>query len=116
MGKTKTSIRPKASSKKFPGKKYKLKSGLVLREIDPAANLINQNFIAEAVWECLKTDDPEGVVEVISNHLYACNVTKMARKANLPKTTFYHSLRSKNPTIKTLCKLVKMAYDQYGMK
>lgn len=116
MGKIKISTKPKASLRKFQDKRHKFKTGPVLKEIDPTAELLDQDFIASAVWECLKKDDPEGIIEIINIHLDACNVTKMARTVNLPKTTFYHSLRSKNPTIKTLCKLVKMAYERYGMK
>lgn len=73
-------------------------------------NLIDQfgskRRIGRAIWECLKNEDPEGVIEMIKIHLDAVNKVQAAKKAALPKTTLYHSLRSKNPTIKTLAKLV----------
>jgi len=47
----------------------------------------------------LKNGDSEGVIEVIQIHLEACNKTQLAKEAHLPKTTLYHSFRSKNPTI-----------------
>lgn len=57
--------------------------------------------------ECLQNNDPEGVIEVISIHLKALNQVKEATQPELPRSTVYHSLyKSKNPTIKTLAKLV----------
>ena len=73
---------------------------------DPTASLLDEDRIGRAIWECLKNDDPEGVIEVIQIHLEAVNKTQIAKKADLAKTTLYHSFRSKNPTIKTLAKLI----------
>jgi len=73
---------------------------------DPTAALLDEERIGRAIWECLKNGDSEGVIEVIQIHLEAYNKTQLAKEAHLPKTTLYHSLRSKNPTIKTLAKLV----------
>lgn len=56
--------------------------------------------------EYLKNNDPEGVIEVISTYLNAIEKTHFAKKANIPKSTLYHSLKSKNPTIKTLAKII----------
>lgn len=77
-----------------------------VRRYDPTEALLDEERIGRAIWECLKNGDPEGVIEVIQIHLTACNKAQLARDADLPKTTLYHSLRSKNPTIKTLAKLV----------
>lgn len=73
---------------------------------NPTQALLDEDRIGRAIWECLKEGDSEGVIEIIQIHLEAVNKTQLARRAELPKTTLYHSLRSKNPTIKTLAKLV----------
>ncbi|MFN0065126.1 MAG: DNA-binding protein [Chlamydiales bacterium] len=73
---------------------------------DPTEALLDEERIGRAIWECLKNGDSEGVIEVIQIHLEAYNKTQLAKEAHLSKTTLYHSLRSKNPTIKTLAKLV----------
>jgi Predicted transcriptional regulator len=73
---------------------------------NPTAALLDEERIGRAIWECLKNGDSEGVIEVIQIHLEACNKTQLAKEAHLPKTTLYHSFRSKNPTIRTLAKLV----------
>lgn len=108
MVKTKTSVRQKASTKNIQLKKktrsIKLDAGI--DRYDPTAALLDEERIGRAIWECLKNGDSEGVIEVIQIHLEAYNKTQLAKEAHLPKTTLYHSLRSKNPTIKTLAKLV----------
>lgn len=104
MVKTKISKRPRAYSKNMKTKKRGLKMELV--EYDPTQALLDEERIGRAIWECLKNDDPEGVIEMIQIHLDALNKTKVAQEANLSKTTLYHALRNKNPTIKTLAKMV----------
>ncbi|MCC5832953.1 MAG: hypothetical protein JJU12_07935 [Chlamydiales bacterium] len=73
---------------------------------DPTEALLDEERIGLAIWECLKNGDSEGVIEIIRIHLEAYNKAQLAKEARLSKTTLYHSLRSKNPTIKTLAKLV----------
>ena len=73
---------------------------------DPTHALLDEDRIGRAIWECLKEGDSEGVIEIIQIHLEAVNKTQLAKEADLPKTTLYHSFRSKNPTIKALAKLV----------
>lgn len=82
--------------------KFKKKS----REYHPAKDLLNEKLIASAVWECLKDNDPNGVIEILEAHLRTKNKCKLAREKNLPRTTFYHAFKSKNPTLQTLAKLV----------
>lgn len=108
MDKVKTSVRRKASTKSTRHKKGSrtIKSGMGVDTYNPTQALLDEKRIGRAVWECLKNDDPEGVIEVIQIHLEACNKTQLAKEAHLPKTTLYHSFRSKNPTIRTLAKLV----------
>jgi DNA-binding phage protein len=73
---------------------------------DPTEALLDEDRIGRAIWECLKDGDAEGVIEIIRIHLEAVNKTQLARAARLPKTTLYHSFKNKNPTIKTLAKLI----------
>ena len=77
-----------------------------LREYNPTAELLDEDLIARAVWSCLKNNDPEGVVEMIAAHNYAKNITAAAKENDLPRTTLYHAIKSKNPTLKTLAKMV----------
>lgn len=83
-----------------------LKSRVGIKAYDPTKVLLDEDKIGRAIWECLKNEDTEGVIEVISIHLEAVNKAQAIKEAHIPKTTFYHSLRSKNPTLKTLAKLV----------
>jgi len=38
--------------------------------------------------------------------LEAVNKTQIARESEMARSTMYHTLKSKNPTVKTLAKLV----------
>lgn len=104
MPKAKTSRKQSVSSKNTSNRK--LKAGVKIKPYDPTKALLDEDRIGRAIWECLKNEDTEGVIEIIGIHLEARNKTKLVEEANIPKTTLYHSLRSKNPTLKTLAKLV----------
>ncbi len=67
---------------------------------------MDENRIGKAILECLRNNDPEGVMEIIQIYLETLEKIQFMKKADVPKSTFYHSLKSKNPTIKTLAKLV----------
>ncbi len=84
----------------------KLKTREGLRPYSPTKQLLDEDFIAKAVWECFKNNDPEGVIEVIQAHMRAVNKTKAAQENELPKSSMYNAFKGKNPTIKTLAKLV----------
>jgi DNA-binding phage protein len=104
MPKAKISRTQSASSKNTSNRK--LKAGLNLKPYDPTKTLLDEDRIGRAIWECLKNEDTEGVIEVIAIHLEAKNKAQIMAENEIPKTTFYHSLRSKNPTLRTLAKLV----------
>lgn len=76
------------------------------RVYDPSRTLLDEHLIASAVWECLKDNDPNGVIEILEAHLRAKNKSKFSRDNDVPRTTLYHAFRSKNPTLHTLAKLV----------
>lgn len=111
MDKTKTSVKRRAFTKSIQRKKTprSIKPGMGVDVYDPTDSLLDER-IGRAIWECLKNGDSEGVVEVIQIHLQAYNKTQLAKDAHLPKTTLYHSFRSKNPTIRTLAKLVHACF------
>ncbi|NGX61580.1 MAG: hypothetical protein K940chlam9_01067 [Chlamydiae bacterium] len=108
MGKTKTFGKQKVSSKSTQRKQTsrKIKADMCVDVYDPTEALLDEDKIGRVIWECLKEGDAEGVIEIIQIHLAAVNKTQFAKKAQIPKTPMYHSFRSKNPTIKTLAKLV----------
>ena len=86
--------------------KLKLKKDAPVTECSATERLLDENFISQAFWECLKNNDPEGAVEIIETHLEVVNKVKVAQKMNLSRATLYHALKGKNPTIRTLAKLV----------
>lgn len=76
------------------------------RQYHPRKDLLDEKLIAQAIWECLKDNDPDGVIEILEAHLRAKNKSKLAKKYDLPRTTLYHAVKSRNPTLHTLAKLV----------
>ena len=79
-------------------------------EYSPSKELTNETFIAQAMWECLKNNDTAGVIEVIEAHLEAINKVKATKKAALARSTMYNALKGKNPTLKTLAKIVHCCF------
>jgi DNA-binding phage protein len=89
-----------------PPKLFRLKEGAQVRKHDPLKNLLDEDFIARAFWECLRDNDSEGAMEVIESYMYALNKAHLAKRADISRSTLYHSLKSKNPSFKTVTKLV----------
>lgn len=95
------------STQKMKSKlKLKLKKDVNVSSKRATDRLLDEKFIAQAIWECLKNNDPEGVIEIIETHLEVINKVKAAQETDLSRATLYHALKRKNPTIKTLAKLV----------
>ena len=89
-----------------PKNTLKLKKNAKVIEYSATERLTDENFIAMAIWECLKNNDSEGVIEVIEAHLEAINKVKASHNMDLPRSTMYNAFKSKNPTVKTLAKLI----------
>lgn len=104
MGKVERSRRRKRSEESTS--KMKIRKDAKVIPYSPTEELMDEEFIAKAVWECLKNNDPEGVVEIIETHLEIVNKVRAAKEKELSRSTMYHALKSKNPTVKTLAKLV----------
>lgn len=119
MDKVKTSTKQRPSTSKSPRAKRRttnmkakeaanvtLRKDANITEVDPIANLLDPDLIGSAIMQCLIENDPEGVMEIIEDHLYALNKSKFLREANVPRSTMYQLLKRKNPTIKTLAKIM----------
>jgi DNA-binding phage protein len=104
MAKAKTSPKQKKSLKKMSSLRLKQGSGASLH--NPLKSLLNEKLIAQAFWECLKSNDPEGAMEVLSAHLSALNKVHLAEEIDLPRSTVYYALKNKNPTLRTVAKLI----------
>ncbi len=76
------------------------------KKLDPLKELIDPNQTSMAVFECLLNNDPEGAMEMIEIYLYALNKAKLRKETKLPKSTMYSALKHRNPTIKTLAKIM----------
>jgi len=83
-----------------------LKRGTGIRQSNPREELLDEELIGRAIWECLRNGDSEGVIEVIRIYLEAVNKTQIAKENDMARSTMYHTLKSRNPTVKTLAKLV----------
>lgn len=76
------------------------------KEWHPTKELLDTKRIGASIMECLLNNDPEGAMEIIEIYLDTVNRVQMAKKSHIPRSTLYHSLKHKNPTIKTLAKLM----------
>ena len=103
MGRRKTSIKRKQSSENLSKVNLNHPS---LREVDPLKELIDPDFTARGILECLMNNDPKGVMEIVESYLSALNKYELQRKSKLPRSTTYSALKHKNPTIKTLAKIM----------
>jgi len=54
----------------------KIKKGTLLRKHDPFKNLLDKEFIARAIQQCLGERDFEGIAEVVQSHFWAMAVAK----------------------------------------
>lgn len=84
----------------------KLRTDTGIRKSNPRQELLDEELIGRAIWECLKNGDSDGVIEVIKIYIEASNKTEIAKTTSMARSTLYHTLKSKNPTVKTLAKLI----------
>ncbi len=104
MAKIKTSAKQKISSKNTWKPKLRLDTGIV--PYSPTEEILQGDLIGKAILDCLRNNDPQGVMEIVAVYLKTVNRVKIAQKAHLSRSTLYNSLRYKNPTIKTLAKIM----------
>ena len=108
MGKTMTSKKHVDSSPKR-SVKLKLEDFDKVKRLHPLKELADSGQTAAAVFECLTNNDPEGAMEMIELYLEAVNKATLMKKTHLPKSTMYSAFRHRNPTIKTLAKIMYLA-------
>lgn len=88
----------------------KIKKNASVTAYSPTQELLDENLIRNAIWECLKNNDAKGVMKILDAYLEAVNKEALCQEISLARSTFYHSLREKNPTLKTLAKLISAAH------
>ena len=104
MGKIKISKkRQRSLGKSQKNSVDKIKS---LKRINPLKELVDPQQTALAILECLQNNDPEGAMEMISIYLDALNKARLRKNTMLAKSTMYSALKHRNPTIKTLAKIM----------
>ena len=52
-----------------------LKEDVVVIEYSPTEELLDENFISKAIFECFKNNNPESVIEIFSIYLENLNKT-----------------------------------------
>jgi len=104
MAKTKTSKKRQVSSEKLA--KLDLDQVRGLTRSKPLEELVDPQMTALAILECLQNNDPDGVMEIIVIYLDALNKSKLRYETKLSKSTMYSALKHRNPTIKTLAKIM----------
>lgn len=87
-----------------------LKNDIGITTFSPTKKLGDIKLIGTAIMECLINNDPKGVMEAIETHLEAINKSEFIKEAGIPRSTMYKILKTQNPTIKTLAKIVSTAH------
>jgi len=87
------------------GRQLRLKRGAKVTKFDPDKYL-SADYIGAAIMECLLNNDPDGIVELLSIYLQEHNKVEFLKEAHVSRSTVYQALKHKNPTIKTLAKIV----------
>ncbi|MBS4164068.1 hypothetical protein PRO82_001382 [Candidatus Protochlamydia amoebophila] len=83
----------------------KIKKGVKTSKFEPDKYL-SEEFIGSAIMECLLNNDPNGVIELLEIYLDEYNKVAFLKEAKVARSTAYQVLKHKNPTIKTLAKIV----------
>jgi len=104
MGKIKTSKKRQRSSARSV--RINLNKVPGLTRANPLKELVDPEKTGLAILECLQNNDPEGAMEMIAIYLDALNKAHLRKKSKLPKSTMYSALKHRNPTIKTLAKIM----------
>lgn len=102
MAKKKILSHQKESSKRT----LTLKANAEIFEWDPTQDIIQGDLFAKAFFECLKHNDTEGAMEMLEIYLSTLKDVELMKEADMSRSTFYFTKKNRNPTIKTLAKLV----------
>jgi probable addiction module antidote protein len=103
MAKGKILKEQKLSLNNIPKRKLKTKA----LTISSARRLSDKNFIFEALWECLITEDLDSFKEILKSHIDAIGMTELSKTARTSKRTMYRTLSADgNPTLKSISKIL----------
>ena len=83
----------------------KIRKNVKISKFEPNKYL-SKEFIGNAIMECLLNNDPEGIIDLLEIYMDEQNKVAFLKEANVARSTAYQLLKSKNPTIKTLAKIV----------
>lgn len=73
---------------------------------NPVEEFLDPAFFGKTIVAYLENNDPDGVIELINNYLELSNKSQLAQRAHMARSTLYYSLKQKNPTLKTLAKIM----------
>lgn len=105
MGKITISRKQKTLYKK-PKRKLRIEDFDEAKEHNPDDHLADPNKMSLAFLDCLQNNDPEGAMEMIELYLNAIDRVKLRKETHLHKATLHSALKHRNPTIKTLAKIM----------
>ncbi len=105
MDKTKT-LKKRVASSPRQQQDLRLEDFGKVKRMHPTKELADADQTAKAVFECLMNNDPLGAMEMIEIYLEAINKASLMRETKLPKSTMYSSFKHRNPTIRTLAKIM----------
>lgn len=74
---------------------------------NPSKTLLNEQTVALALYKCMLDNDKEAYMEILRASADARNKAALMRATGLAKNTFYDAFKNNNPSLETLCKIVK---------
>ncbi|HPI40686.1 MAG TPA: hypothetical protein PLJ21_07765 [Pseudobdellovibrionaceae bacterium] len=87
------------------------KKGVKVTRWIPSKVLLDEKQISLALYQSLKDGDIKSFKEILSAHLAAKIKSKAAKKNGLSNRTMFDALSAEgNPRLKTISKLVQMAF------
>ncbi len=90
---------------------FTLRDNVGITAFSPTEKLKDIKLIGTAIMECLIENDPKGAMEAIKTHLEVMNKSAFLKEAKVPRSTMYKLFKTKNPTIKTLAKIIHAAHQ-----
>jgi DNA-binding phage protein len=99
-------ISPRRKKSTVTASSPKIEDFVGIRPHNPDKNLKDPKFVGAALLECLRDNDPEGVMEVLEVYLNTLNKSKLSREEGIHRQTLYSAFKRRNPTVRTLAKIV----------
>lgn len=62
--------------------------------------------VVAGIWKGLTENNTDLILESLNEYLNMINKTEFLKDSGISNRTLFHALKTKNPTIKTLCKIV----------